>query len=89
MGLKFLVEDIHEGLDFMIEEKNRAGEQKLYITGPFLMAEQKNQNGRIYRLDEMVNEVERYSNDMIKSRRAIGEMNHPQLLKLILLMLVT
>lgn len=78
MGLKFLVEDIHEGLDFMIEEKNRAGEQKLYITGPFLMAEQKNQNGRIYRLDEMVNEVERYSNDMIKSRRAIGEMNHPQ-----------
>ena len=78
MGLKFLVEDIHEGLDFMIEEKNRLGEQKLYITGPFLMAEQKNQNGRIYRLDEMVNEVERYSTDMIKSRRAIGEMNHPQ-----------
>ena len=23
MGLKFLVEDIHDGLDFMIEEKNR------------------------------------------------------------------
>jgi hypothetical protein len=78
MGLKFLVEDIHEGLDFMIEEKNRLGEQKLYITGPFLMAEQKNQNGRIYRLDEMVQEVNRYTEDMIKSRRAIGEMNHPQ-----------
>ncbi len=78
MGLKFLVEDIHEGLDFLVEEKNRLGEQKLYITGPFLMAEQKNQNGRIYRLDEMVREVERYSDDMIKSRRAIGEMNHPQ-----------
>jgi hypothetical protein len=78
MGLKFLVEDIHEGLDFMIEEKNRQGEQKLYITGPFLMAEEKNQNGRIYRLDEMSREVERYTNDMVKSRRAIGEMNHPQ-----------
>jgi hypothetical protein len=52
MGLKFLVEDIHDGLDFMIEEKNRQGEQKLFITGPFLMAEQKNQNGRIYKLDE-------------------------------------
>jgi hypothetical protein len=38
-------------LDFLIEEKNRQGEQKLYITGPFLMAEQKNQNGRIYKLD--------------------------------------
>jgi hypothetical protein len=78
MGLKFLVEDIHDGLDFMIEEKNRQGEQKLYITGPFLMAEEKNQNGRIYRLDEMAKEVERYSNDMVKSRRSIGEMNHPQ-----------
>jgi Prohead core protein serine protease len=78
MGLKFLVEDIHEGLDFLIEEKNRQGEQKLYITGPFLMAEEKNQNGRIYQLDEMTREVERYTNDMVKSRRAIGEMNHPQ-----------
>jgi hypothetical protein len=78
MGLKFLVEDIHEGLDFMIEEKNRLGEQKLFITGPFLMAEQKNQNGRIYKLDEMVKEVSRYTDDMVKSRRAIGEMNHPQ-----------
>ena len=78
MGLKFLVEDIHDGLDFMIEEKNRQGEQKLYITGPFLMAEQKNQNGRIYKLDEMVKEVNRYTDEMVKSRRAIGEMNHPQ-----------
>jgi hypothetical protein len=42
------------------------------------MAEQKNQNGRIYRLDEMVQEVNRYTENMIKSRRAIGEMNHPQ-----------
>lgn len=78
MGLKFLVEDIHDGLDFMIEEKNRQGEQKLYITGPFLMAEQKNQNGRIYKLDEMIKEVNRYTDEMVKSRRAIGEMNHPQ-----------
>lgn len=78
MGLKFLVEDLHEGLDFMIEEKNRQGEQKLFITGPFLMAEQKNQNGRIYKLDEMVTEVNRYTDEMVQSRRAIGEMNHPQ-----------
>ena len=26
----------------------------------------------------MSREVERYTNDMVKSRRAIGEMNHPQ-----------
>ena len=78
MALKFLVEDLHEGLDVLIDEQNRQGEQKLFITGPFLMAEQKNQNGRIYKLDEMINEVNRYTDGMIKSRRAIGEMNHPQ-----------
>jgi hypothetical protein len=78
MGLKFLVEECHEGLDFFLEEKNSKDDQKLYITGPFMMAEKKNQNGRVYKLDEMVKEVNRYTTDMIRTRRAIGEMNHPQ-----------
>lgn len=78
MSLKFLVEDIHEGLDYIVEEQNRQGEQKLYITGPFLMAEEKNSNGRIYRKDEMLSEVQRYTKEMISTRRALGELNHPQ-----------
>lgn len=78
MGLKFLTTELHEQLDFLIEEKNTAEPQKYYITGPYMMAEKQNQNGRVYQLDEMVKEVGRYSNDMIKTRRAIGEMNHPQ-----------
>jgi hypothetical protein len=78
MGLKFLTTELHQELDFLIEEKNRLGEQKYYFKGPYMLANQKNQNGRIYQLDEMVTEVDRYTNDMIKTRRAIGEMNHPQ-----------
>jgi hypothetical protein len=78
MGLKFLTTELHEELDFLVEEKNRQEEPKYYITGPYMMAEKQNQNGRVYALDEMVKEVDRYSNDMIKTRRAIGEMNHPQ-----------
>lgn len=78
MGLKFLTTELHEELDFLVEEKNAAEPQKYYITGPYMMAEKQNQNGRIYQLDEMSREVERYSSDMIKTRRAIGEMNHPQ-----------
>jgi len=42
------------------------------------MAQKANQNGRVYQLDEMTKEVERYTSDMVKTRRAIGEMNHPQ-----------
>lgn len=78
MGLKFLTTELHETLDFLVEETNRQEPQKYYITGPYMMAEKQNQNGRIYKLDEMTKEVGRYSQDMIKTRRAIGEMNHPQ-----------
>ena len=80
MGLKFLVENITEGLDYLVEEQNRdsSTDRKVYITGPFMMADEKNQNGRIYKLDEMRKEVERYTEKMIKTNRSIGEMNHPQ-----------
>lgn len=78
MGLKFLTTELHEQLDFLVEEKNSQEPQKYYITGPYMMAEKQNQNGRIYQLDEMVREVGRYMTDMVKTRRAIGEMNHPQ-----------
>jgi hypothetical protein len=78
MGLKFLVEDIHDGLDFLIEEKNRQGEQKLYITGPFLMAEEKNQNGRIYPRDILEEKLEDYK-VLVKERRAVGELDHTDL----------
>lgn len=78
MGLKFLTTELHEELDFLIEEKNSSEPQKYYITGPYMMAEKQNQNGRVYKLDEMVKEVGRYLSEMVKTRRAIGEMNHPQ-----------
>ena len=78
MALKFLTTELHQELDFLIEEQNRLGEQKCFFTGPYMLASEKNQNGRIYDLTEMQKEVSRYTNDMIKTRRAIGEMNHPQ-----------
>jgi hypothetical protein len=78
MGLKFLTTELHESLEFLVEETNRQEPQKYYITGPYMMAEKQNQNGRIYQLDEMVQEVGRYNKDMVATRRAIGEMNHPQ-----------
>ncbi len=78
MALKFLTTELHEGVDLLVEQQNRAEDPKYFITGPYMMAESKNQNGRIYKLDEMVREVDRYSKDMIATRRAIGEMNHPQ-----------
>lgn len=74
---KLLVEEPVFDLQYIVEEKNKNEPSTLYIQGPFLMGEQKNKNGRIYSLNEMVTEVGRYTNEMIKEKRALGELNHP------------
>jgi Prohead core protein serine protease len=78
MGLKFITTELHEEINFLVEQENRKEDPKYFMTGPYMLAGEKNQNGRIYDLVEMQREVDRYTNDMIKTRRAIGEMNHPQ-----------
>ena len=77
MALKLLVESPTFELDYVIEDKNKNEPQNLYIKGPFLMAEEKNKNGRIYPLHEMKNEVDRYMSEMVKKNRSLGELNHP------------
>jgi len=77
-GLKLLVEEPRFGeLEFIVEEQNKNSPSTMYIQGPYLMAGGKNKNGRIYSLEEMTQEVGRYTESMIKSGRALGELNHP------------
>jgi hypothetical protein len=42
-----------------------------------MMASEKNRNNRIYDLQEMAEEVGRYTAEMIDENRAMGELNHP------------
>lgn len=75
---RLVVDSIEPGLvDYIVEEKNRDAPSTMYITGPFLMAGKKNGNNRIYPLEEMQIEVERYKKEMISTGRAMGELNHP------------
>jgi hypothetical protein len=41
------------------------------------MANEANKNKRVYPLEEMVKEVNRYNDEMIVTKRATGELNHP------------
>jgi len=75
--LKLLVEEPCYEYDVLIDEKNAKEPRNLYIQGPYLMAEQKNKNGRIYTLNEMIPEVARYNKEMITEKRSLGELNHP------------
>ena len=71
------VEEPNYEVKYLIEEKNRNTPSILHIQGPFLLANEANKNKRIYPLEEMVKEVDRYSTEMISTKRATGELNHP------------
>lgn len=72
---KLIKEEVAE-VNFLTEMNN--GKKEHYITGVFMQAEQKNKNGRIYPMNVLSTEVERYNNDYIKKNRAFGELGHPE-----------
>jgi len=77
-SLKLLTEIPDSGeFEIIHEEKNSSEPRALYIKGPYLGAEIVNKNKRIYSLNEMSREVARYIDTMVKTNRAIGELNHP------------
>lgn len=63
--------------DILTEETNNKSTPNLYISGPYMAAEEVNRNKRIYTVDEMASEVDRYINEKIKNDCALGELNHP------------
>jgi hypothetical protein len=70
-----LIKEINETVNYLVEEKD--GKKSLFIEGPFLVAERKNRNGRMYKEETMRKEVNRYTEEYIKKHRAFGELGHP------------
>jgi hypothetical protein len=59
-------------------EETTGGKKAYKINGPFIHTEEANRNGRIYIKEHMVPEVSRYKRDFIDTRRALGELSHPE-----------
>ena len=73
----FLIsEQISDEVQLITEEKN--GKKEQYIEGVFLQAGIKNRNGRIYPIDTMKKEVNRYIKEFVNKKRAYGELGHPE-----------
>lgn len=51
---------------------------KLIVSGVLQRAEAKNQNGRIYPKEILKREAEKYMENFVKQRRAMGELDHPE-----------
>ena len=72
--MKLIREEI-ETVDFIVEERN--GKKQLYIEGVFLQGNIKNRNGRMYPMETLRREVQRYSENHVQAGRALGELGHP------------
>jgi len=79
LKLNLLVEkpSLEDNFEYIVEESNRNAPSTLFIKGPYMMAEGVNKNKRMYPIDELRSEVQRYNEEMVKPGRAMGELNHP------------
>lgn len=60
-----------------ITESTETGGKRLYIEGVFLVGERVNKNKRVYSMNSLREEVNRYTEEYIKNDNAVGELGHP------------
>ena len=65
-----------EDVEFITEAKENGG-KRYFIEGVFLQADIKNRNGRVYPMDVLEPEVEKYNKNFVEKKRAYGELGHP------------
>lgn len=71
-----LIRETVENVKYLTEETD-GGKKHLYIEGTFLVGDTVNRNNRMYKMETLRNEVERYNEEYIKTNRALGELGHP------------
>ena len=72
--MKLITETIE---DVKLITEGTGDDKKLYIEGVFLQSELKNRNGRMYPFSVLEKEVNRYNEEYVKTKRALGELGHP------------
>jgi hypothetical protein len=73
-----LITETTEDVNYIVESAEEGKDKSYYIEGIFMQAEQKNRNGRVYPKDTLMKEVSRYSKDLVETKRAMGELGHPE-----------
>ena len=75
--MKLIAEYNDHNIEVITEAKENGG-KNYFIEGVFMQAEQKNRNGRVYPKAIMEKAVDKYVKEQVNSKRAVGELNHPE-----------
>ena len=70
-----LITETTENIEVITEEKGTGKDYK--IRGIFLQGDIKNRNGRVYPVNVLSKEVNRYNKEFVEKKRAFGELGHP------------
>ena len=73
--MKLITEQIDD-VEVIVE--NRNGKKSMFIEGIFLQGDIQNRNGRMYPMNTLRKEVQRYNESFVSSGRAVGELGHPE-----------
>ena len=73
--MKLIREEIEEAKVVITEGKG--GKKSHFIEGVFLQGAIKNRNGRMYPVQTLQREVDKYNESYIKKGRSLGELGHP------------
>ena len=68
-----LITEMYDEFEVLTEGKGK----DMKIKGVFMQAETKNRNGRVYPLNVLQKEVARYNKELVETKRAFGELGHP------------
>ena len=71
-----LISEEATNVEFLTEAK-KDGSKNYFIEGIFLQSDTKNRNGRIYPKAILQKEAKRYTEKFINTKRAFGELGHP------------
>jgi hypothetical protein len=75
--MKLISEFKEDNLQCIVEKKEN-GDKNYVIEGIFIQTESKNRNGRIYPKPIMEAAVDKYVQEQVSKKRAVGELNHPE-----------
>lgn len=73
-----LICEVTEEIEYITEAGGEDQKKGTYIKGVFLQGNLKNRNGRVYPMETLDREVNRYNKDFVERKRAFGELGHPQ-----------
>jgi len=76
--MKLIGESKIRDAELLKESYDSSKPQTMKLRGVFMQAEQKNENSRVYQVEELVKETQRFKTEMIDTGRALAELEHPE-----------